>query len=79
MRAVKKHAKDKWVVLYIERWLKAPAQDDAGHVTERGKGTPQGGVITPPTKLQTFFPGSASSGYGRYHVVLLTISNHLIY
>ena len=47
MRAVKKHAKDKWVVLYIERWLKAPAQDEAGHVTERGKGTPQGGVISP--------------------------------
>jgi RNA-directed DNA polymerase len=47
MRAVKKHAKDKWVVLYSERWLKAPAQDEAGHVTERGKGTPQGGVISP--------------------------------
>jgi RNA-directed DNA polymerase len=47
MRAVKKHAKDTWVVLYIERWLKAPAQDEAGHVTERGKGTPQGGVISP--------------------------------
>ena len=47
MRAVKKHAKDKWVVLYIERWRKAPAQEEAGHVTERGKGTPQGGVISP--------------------------------
>lgn len=47
MRAVKKHAKDKWVVLYIERWLKAPAQAEDGHVTERGKGTPQGGVVSP--------------------------------
>jgi RNA-directed DNA polymerase len=47
MRAVKKHAKDTWAVLYIERWLKAPAQEEAGHVTERGKGTPQGGVISP--------------------------------
>ena len=47
MRAVTKHAQDKWVVLYIERWLKAPAQDEAGHVTERGKGTPQGGVLSP--------------------------------
>jgi RNA-directed DNA polymerase len=46
MRAVKKHAKDKWVVLYIERWLKAPAQDE-GRLTEREKGTPQGGVISP--------------------------------
>ena len=47
MRAVKKHAKDKWIVLYIERWLKAPAQDEEGCLTERGKGTPQGGVISP--------------------------------
>ena len=47
MRAVKKHAKDPWVVLYIERWVKGPAQDEAGHVTERDKGTPQGGVISP--------------------------------
>jgi RNA-directed DNA polymerase len=47
MRAVKKHAKEKWVVLYIERWLKAPAQAEDGHVTERGKGTPQGGVVSP--------------------------------
>ncbi len=23
MRAVRKHAKEKWIVLYIERWLKA--------------------------------------------------------
>jgi hypothetical protein len=58
MRAVKKHAQDPWVVLYIERWLKAPAQDEEGGVTEREKGTPQGGVITPPTKLQTFFFGA---------------------
>ena len=44
MRAVRKHAREKWVVLYIERWLKAPAQDEHGHQTPRDKGTPQGGV-----------------------------------
>ncbi len=47
MRAVKKHAKDKWIVLSIERWLKAPAPAEDGHVTARGKGTPQGGVVSP--------------------------------
>src|SRR6516165_2094684 len=47
MRAVRKHAKDPWAVLYISRWLKAPAQDEEGRLTERGKGTPQGGVISP--------------------------------
>jgi RNA-directed DNA polymerase len=47
MRAVKKHAKDKWVVLYLERWLEAPAQEEDGRLVERGKGTPQGGVVSP--------------------------------
>jgi RNA-directed DNA polymerase len=47
MRAVRKHAREKWVVLYVERWLKAPAQDEQGHLTARSKGTPQGGVVSP--------------------------------
>lgn len=47
MRAVKKHAQDQWVVLYIERWLKAPVQEEDGRLTSREKGTPQGGVISP--------------------------------
>ena len=47
MRAVNKHAKDKWVVLYIERWLKVPAQEEEGQLVPREKGTPQGGVVSP--------------------------------
>lgn len=47
MRAVRKHVKDKWVVLYIERWLKAPVQEEDGLLVPREKGTPQGGVISP--------------------------------
>jgi RNA-directed DNA polymerase len=35
------------VVLYIERWLKAPAIDDQGNLLKRERGTPQGGVISP--------------------------------
>ena len=46
MRAVKKHAKEKWVVLYIERWLKTPVQEEDGQLIPRDKGTPQGGVVT---------------------------------
>ena len=53
MRAVRKHVHDKWMLLYIERWLKAPAQDDEGHLTERAKGTPQGGVVTALTQSIT--------------------------
>lgn len=47
LKAVRKHAKQKWVVLYIERWLKAPVQEAGGELVAREKGTPQGGVISP--------------------------------
>ncbi len=47
MRAVRKHTDCKWVLLYIERWLKAPVQLEDGSLMNREKGTPQGGVISP--------------------------------
>jgi RNA-directed DNA polymerase len=47
LHAVRKHTDSKWVLLYIERWLKAPAQLEDGSLIEREKGTPQGGVISP--------------------------------
>lgn len=47
MALVKRHAKESWVVLYIERWLKAPFQMKDGTIVERISGTPQGGVISP--------------------------------
>jgi RNA-directed DNA polymerase len=47
MLAVKKHTSCRWVLLYIERWLKAPVQLQDGTLVEREKGTPQGGVISP--------------------------------
>ena len=47
MKAVRKHTQEKWVILHIERWLKAPFQTKDGEVIKREKGTPQGGVISP--------------------------------
>ena len=47
LRAVKKHAPEQWIVLYIERWLKAPVQEEDGRLVPRERGTPQGGVISP--------------------------------
>lgn len=47
MHAVKKHTDSKWMLLYIDRWLKAPAQLEDGSHLVRDKGTPQGGVISP--------------------------------
>jgi group II intron reverse transcriptase/maturase len=46
-RAVRKHTDCEWVLLYVERWLKAPAQLEDGSLIHRDKGTPQGGVISP--------------------------------
>jgi RNA-directed DNA polymerase len=46
-RAVKKHTDSPWVLLYIERWLKAPVQMSDGTLVAREKGTPQGGVASP--------------------------------
>ncbi len=47
MRAVRKHTDCKWILLCIERWLKAPAQLQDGTLVSRDKGTPQGGVASP--------------------------------
>ena len=46
LKAVRKHVTCKWALLYIERWLKAPMEQDGNRI-ERSRGTPQGGVISP--------------------------------
>jgi len=47
LRAVRKHVKCKWALLYIERWLTAPMEHEDGTKAERKSGTPQGGVVSP--------------------------------
>ena len=47
MRAVRRHTQEPWVLLYIERWLKASVQMPDGTLQKRERGTPQGGVISP--------------------------------
>ena len=47
MKAVGHHTPPKWILVYIERWLKAPFQKEDGTLVEREKGTPQGGVVSP--------------------------------
>ena len=53
LRALRRHTDCKWVLLYVERWLKAPVQLEDGSLLARDKGTPQGGVVTPRTQKQT--------------------------
>lgn len=47
LRAPRKHTQCRWVLLYIERWLKAPAMLEHGTLVPRERGTPQGGVVSP--------------------------------
>jgi RNA-directed DNA polymerase len=47
MKAVKHHTQEKWIHLYVKRWLEAPLQLENGEIIERKRGTPQGGVISP--------------------------------
>ncbi|MBT1712470.1 group II intron reverse transcriptase/maturase [Fulvivirgaceae bacterium PWU5] len=47
MKAVERHCDQRWMLLYIERWLKAPLQKENGEMVERTKGVPQGSVIGP--------------------------------
>jgi RNA-directed DNA polymerase len=47
LKAVARHVTQEWVLLYVERWLKAPMQMPDGTLTRRTRGTPQGGPISP--------------------------------
>lgn len=47
MKVVARHVKEKWICLYIKRWLETPFVTKERHVIERLSGTPQGGVISP--------------------------------
>lgn len=48
MKAVRFCIPDKWVHILVERWLEMPVQKKDGTLQAKaGKGTPQGGVISP--------------------------------
>ncbi len=47
MELLRLHTREKWALMYIERWLKAGVEQEDGSIVAREKGTPQGGVISP--------------------------------
>ena len=48
IKAVEHVMDEKWVKMYVERWLEMPVQKPDGTTQAKGgKGTPQGGVISP--------------------------------
>jgi RNA-directed DNA polymerase len=47
LKAVTHHTNQRWILLYVERWLKAPIQYEDGTLKPRDRGSPQGSVISP--------------------------------
>jgi group II intron reverse transcriptase/maturase len=47
VKAVEVNTDQKWVVLYVKRWLTAPMRMPDGTVVERDRGTPQGSAVSP--------------------------------
>jgi RNA-directed DNA polymerase len=47
LKAVAHHTDLRWILLYVERWLKAPLQLEDGTLTPRDRGSPQGSAISP--------------------------------
>lgn len=47
MEAVRRHVTERWMLLYIDRWLKVPYKIKDGKIIERTMGVPQGSVIGP--------------------------------
>ena len=47
VKAVEANTDDRWVVLYVQRWLQAPVQLPDGTLQKRDRGTPQGSAVSP--------------------------------
>jgi RNA-directed DNA polymerase len=47
LKAVERHTDQKWILLYVRRWLTAPLLQPDGSLVARDRGTPQGSAISP--------------------------------
>jgi RNA-directed DNA polymerase len=47
LKAVERHTDQKWILLYVKRWLVAPLRQQDGTLVARDRGTPQGSSISP--------------------------------
>jgi RNA-directed DNA polymerase len=47
LKAVAHHTDQRWILLYVQRWLQAPLQQRDGTLVTRDRGTPQGSAISP--------------------------------
>ena len=68
---IRRRGKAGRILRLIGKWRNAGVVDGDA-LSSPDHGTPQGGTLTPPTKLQTFFSGSDSSGWGSTRKTILT-------
>jgi RNA-directed DNA polymerase len=47
LKAVVRHTDQRWILLYVKRWLQAPLRQPDGTLVVRDRGTPQGSAISP--------------------------------
>jgi RNA-directed DNA polymerase len=47
LKAVAHHTRQRWILLYVQRWLEAPLQHEDGALQRRDRGSPQGSAISP--------------------------------
>ena len=47
LKAVAHHTDQRWILLYVQRWLQAPLAMPDGSLVERDRGTPQGSAVSP--------------------------------
>lgn len=47
LKAVERFTQEKWILMYVKRWLNTAIHKAEGNIEQRTKGTPQGGVISP--------------------------------
>jgi retron-type reverse transcriptase len=73
-RAIKVHTTSAWVLLYIKRWLVAPAQLADGSLIERAAGTPQGGVAVRSWRTCIFTMRSIRGWYGNSRPSLSSVT-----
>ena len=65
MKALRKHCQERWILLYVDRWLKAPMQTTDGQKLERAGDHPD---IQFTFLGYTFRPRNAVDKYGRVYV-----------
>lgn len=75
LELLQKHIQEKWVLMYVERWLKAGVEQKDGSIAARTKGTPQGGVIALRTHSQTLsFQESCRLSGGNFNIIIKSIT-----